>query len=65
MIHMILRIVLMSVVVICGIAALLSKKLAPVIFKKDVSEEKIFKLKLIMFFVMSVTALFLVLADRI
>ncbi len=62
---MVLRIILMSVVVICGIAALSAKRLAPVIFKKDVSEEKIFKFKLIMFFVMSVTALFLVLADKI
>ena len=65
MIHMILRIILMSVVVICGIAALSTKRLAPIIFKKDVSEEKIFKFKLIMFFVMSVTALFLVLSDKI
>ena len=57
---MILRIILMSVVVICGIAALLAKKLA-----KNASEEKVFNFKLIMFCVMSASALFMILADKL
>lgn len=62
---MVIRIIGLAVVVICGIAALLSKKAAPLILKRDVTDDEILKFKMIMLLLVAVGAMAVILPDYI
>lgn len=62
---MIIRIIGLIVVVVCGIAALLAKKAAPFVLKREVTDDEALKFKLIMLFIVTVGALAVILPDYI
>ena len=62
---MIIRIIGLVVVVVCGIAALLFKKVAPIVLKREVTVDEALKFKMIMLLLISIGAMAVILPDYI
>ena len=62
---MVIRTIGLVVVVVCGLAALFFKKLAPVILKRDITDDDALKFKLLMLLLVCIGALAVILPDYI